>query len=160
MNCRSICCFHYQLLLLFISLLYLVIYVQKMLYILNRLSIIFQTTSDLMHTLLNILIYHNIQPYNTHINTQMHIGLHILGSGQDADSRSWIGFCESRVLGFCRFLEYLPLKKPLHFYPIVSRTDRTANSICYFVGFDIDKKAFVGRSDKNIYVDECTHKFQ
>ena len=100
------------------------------------------------------------EPSDFFLKYSHYLSLNILGRGQDAESRSWIGFCESRVLGFCRFLEYLPLKKPLHFYPIVSRTDKTANSICYFIGFDIDKKAFVGKSDKNIYIDECAYKFQ
>ena len=71
-----------------------------------------------------------------------------------------IGFCESRVLGYTRFLEYLPLKHPLHFYPVVSKTDKSNNSICYFIGFNIDSKQFIGKSDKSIYIDDCTSKFQ
>ena len=73
---------------------------------------------------------------------------------------TYTGFCESRVLGYTRFLEYLPLKHPLHFYPVVSKTDKSNNSICYFIGFNIDSKQFIGKSDKSIYIDDCTSKFQ
>ena len=40
------------------------------------------------------------------------------------------------------------------------KTDKSNNSICYFIGFNIDSKQFIGKSDKNIYIDDCTSKFQ
>ena len=100
------------------------------------------------------------EPSDFFLRYTHYLGCHIIGAGPDAESRSWIGFAESRVLGFSRFLEFLPLRHPLHFYPVVSRTDKSPNSVCYFIGFDIDMKAFEGKSDKNIYIDECVHKFQ
>ncbi len=78
---------------------------------------------------------------------------------QDPQSRSWLGFTESRVLGFLRFLEYLPLRHPLHFFPAVSKTDKSPNSLCYFIGFDVDKVALEAGADRNIHVDECAYKF-
>jgi poly(A) polymerase len=89
-----------------------------------------------------------------------YLGCHILASGTDAGCRSWVGYAESRVLHFCRLLEHLPLRAPLHFYPIVSRTDKAPTALCYFIGFDIDTQAFTGRSDKTIRIDECAARFQ
>jgi hypothetical protein len=102
------------------------------------------------------------EPSDFFIRYNHYLGCHIVGAGPDTEARSWIGYVESRLLGYCRFLEPLPLRHPLHFYPVMSRTDRSMHSVCYFIGFDVDAQAFVGvaPSDRHIYVDEATSRFQ
>ena len=80
------------------------------------------------------------------------------GTGDDEESRSWMGFVESRIGRLPQFLESLPLKHPIHFYPVPSKTQESANSICYFIGFDIDQK-LAARGDKNIHIDHCAYNF-
>jgi hypothetical protein len=81
------------------------------------------------------------------------------GTGDDEESRSWIGFVESRIGRLPQFLESLPLKHPIHFYPVPSRTQQSPNSLCYFIGFEIDQK-LAARGDKNIHIDHCAYNFQ
>ena len=83
---------------------------------------------------------------------------HILGAGEDEESRSWMGFVESRIGRITQQLETLPLKYPVHFYPVPSKTQKSAHSICYFIGFDIDPKLV--RADKNIHIDHAVYQFQ
>lgn len=83
----------------------------------------------------------------------------LTGTGDDEESRSWIGFVESRIGRLPQFLESLPLKHPIHFYPVPSRTQQSPNSLCYFIGFEIDQK-LAARGDKNIHIDHCAYNFQ
>lgn len=83
---------------------------------------------------------------------------HILGVGDDEESRSWMGFVESRIGRLPQNLETLPLKHPIHFFPKPSKTQKSSNSICYFIGFDIDPKLV--RSDKTIHIDQAVYTFQ
>ena len=69
-----------------------------------------------------------------------------------------MGFVESRIGRLPQFLESLPLKHPIHFYPVPSKTQQSKNSICYFIGFDIDQK-LAARGDKNIHIDHCAYNF-
>ena len=85
---------------------------------------------------------------------------HIVGTGEDNDSKSWIGFVESRIGRLTQNLEYLPLKHPIHFYPVPSKTQKSSNSICYFIGFEIDAKAVARSGDKNIHIDQAVFSFQ
>jgi poly(A) polymerase len=102
------------------------------------------------------------EPSDFFLRYSHYLGCHLIAGGQDAGSRSWLGYAESRVLHYCRALEYLPLRHPLHFFPIVSKTDKSPNALCYFIGFDVDMQAFAGRpsADRVISVDECTQRFQ
>lgn len=72
------------------------------------------------------------------------------------------GFVESRLLGFIRILDvdHLPLKPPVQLYPVSNKTQRSANSICYFVGFNVDLEALRQRGEKTINVDDSFNKFK
>ena len=83
---------------------------------------------------------------------------HIVGAGDDQESRSWMGFVEMRITRLPQQLETLPLKHPIHLYPRSSKTQKSANSICYFIGFDVDPKLV--RADKNINIDQAVYLFQ
>eukprot|EP01038_Epipyxis_sp_PR26KG_P008921 gene8921-12031_t len=85
---------------------------------------------------------------------------HIIGTGNDAESRSWIGYVESRLRRFIPALERLPLKRPIQLYPVTSKTQKSENSICYFIGFDLDLELISKMMDKNIHIDDCAGRFQ
>jgi poly(A) polymerase Pap1 len=86
-----------------------------------------------------------------------YLACNIIGTGDNAESRQWIGFVESRILSFAKLLEHLPLLPPIHLFPVVSKTQKSENSLCYFVGFEIDKKA-VNKRD-GVRVDVAAEKF-
>jgi poly(A) polymerase len=73
----------------------------------------------------------------------------IIGVGEDIESSSWIGFVESRIRRLPGFLDNLPIQQPVHFFPVKSKTEKSLNSICYFIGFDFDPELLV-LGDKDI----------
>ena len=76
----------------------------------------------------------------------------IIGIDDGIISRGWISYVEAKIRHMLRYISNLPIK-PIHFYPVVSRTSLSANSICYFIGFNIDKTRCRGnelRIDKGI----------
>lgn len=83
------------------------------------------------------------EPSDFFIKYNHYLALNIIGVGTDETSRSWMGYCESRIRFILKYLAYLPIK-PLHFYPVKSKTTVSANSICYFIGFNIDTVKFRG----------------
>lgn len=85
---------------------------------------------------------------------------HIVGNGENPESRSWIGFVESRLRRFIPFLETLPLKMPIQLYPVMSKTQKSNFSVCYFIGFNLDMDAISAMTDKNIHINECVYRFQ
>jgi poly(A) polymerase len=91
-----------------------------------------------------------------------YLACHIVGTGDNPESRSWMGFVESRIRRFIQppFLQTLPLLAPIHLHPVVSKTAKSANSICYFVGFHIDYDLISKFGDNNIHIDECVARFQ
>jgi poly(A) polymerase len=97
------------------------------------------------------------EPSDFFIKYAHYLACNIIGTGDNAESRQWIGFVESRILSFAKQLEYLPLMHPIHLFPIVSKTQKSENSLCYFIGFDIDKKAVNKR--EGVRVDISAQKF-
>eukprot|EP01034_Spumella_vulgaris_P023186 gene23186-29381_t len=91
-----------------------------------------------------------------------YLACHVVGTGQNSDSRSWIGFVESRIRRIVQYpyLENLPLKYPIQLYPVVSKTTKSDYSICYFVGFDLDLPQLAQMSDKNVHIDDVIFRFQ
>ena len=83
------------------------------------------------------------EPSDFFIMYDHYLTLNILANGDDADSKSWIGYCESRIRTFLSFIhrdESLSgIRRPLHLFPKSSKTLKSANSLCYFVGFNADK---------------------
>jgi poly(A) polymerase len=98
------------------------------------------------------------EPSDFFLKYNHYLACNIVGTGDDPESRSWIGFVESRILSFARYLEHLPLQHPIHQYALMSKTKKSDNSICYFIGFNIDQK-LAARVDKNIHIDDCANKF-
>lgn len=86
---------------------------------------------------------------------------HIVLTGDNADSRSWLGFVESRLRRLTQYpyLETLLIKKPIHLFPVVSRV-ATGLSECYFIGFDLDLDTLRASQDKNIHIDVVAQRFQ
>lgn len=73
------------------------------------------------------------------------------------------GFVEARIRKLPEFLEgqrgqRLPIKHPIHLYPVKFPTQKSPNSICYFIGFDMDAK-LVAKTDKNVYLSERVEQF-
>ena len=83
--------------------------------------------------------------------------LHIVGNDNSTESRGWTGFVESRIRTFLNVLEPLALST-LHLYPKGSKTQKSANSLCYFVGFEIDHARL--RSDKTIDFGAAVARFK
>lgn len=101
------------------------------------------------------------EPSDFYIKYQHYLQCHIIGTGDDVESRAWIGYVESRLLGLLTSLEYdrLPLQTPIHFYPEFSKTQKSAKSICYFIGFNVDREA-AAKTDGHIHIDDCVFKFR
>lgn len=101
------------------------------------------------------------EPSDFFIRYKHYLCCHIIGSGDDDESRSWIGFVESRIrhLSSPMYLGSLPIKRPIHLYPVVSRTIKSSKSVCYFFGFNVDDSK-LGRSHKELYLDDCISRFK
>lgn len=102
-------------------------------------------------------------PSDFFISYNHYLCCHIIGTGQDDASRSWMGFVESRIrhLSSPKYLgntHQYPIKLPIHFYPVVSKTQKSANSICYFFGFNVDN-AQLNRGRNELHLDECFSRF-
>ena len=63
-----------------------------------------------------------------------YLALHVVGIEDDLCSRSWVDYVESRIRNFLRYMEALPLEKPIHLYPARHETKKSKKSICFFVG--------------------------
>ena len=101
------------------------------------------------------------EPSDFYVKYSHYLQCHIVGVGDDVESRSWIGFVESRLLGLTQELERdrLPLLKPIHLFPEYRKTEKSAKSICYFIGFNIDHEA-AAKSDKHIHIDDSVLRFR
>ena len=106
---------------------------------------------------MNPLLFYKTDEYPPILQYSHYLQVNIVGIGDDPESRSWMGYVESRVRGFPQYLEGLPLQRPIHLYPVQSKTEKSANSVCYFIGFDVDKTRF--NPDKPLHVDSCTYNF-
>jgi poly(A) polymerase len=84
---------------------------------------------------------------------------HIIATGENEDSRSWIGFVESRLVRLPDYLQKLPLDT-LHLYPVRSKTSKSSNSCCYFIGFNIDHTRLKTKEDKVIPIDRAVSDFR
>lgn len=95
------------------------------------------------------------QPTDFFIRYQHYLCCHIVAFGDDEISRGWIGFVESRIRHFTsiKYLGSLPLLKPIHLHPVVSKTQKSQNSVCYFIGLNIDPKC------KSLYLEDCVNRF-
>ena len=74
-----------------------------------------------------------------------------------------LGFVEARIRKLPEFLEgqrgqRLPIQHPIHLHPVKFPTQKSPNSLCYFIGFDMDAK-LVARTDKNVYLSERVDQF-
>ncbi|RYG64477.1 hypothetical protein EON64_13915 [archaeon] len=91
-----------------------------------------------------------------------YLACHIVGSGENAESRSWVGFVESRIRRLTQYpyLEMLPLLAPIHLHPVVSRTTKSTFSLCYFIGFALDLQTLRDAGENDVRIDECVARFQ
>lgn len=84
----------------------------------------------------------------------------IIGAGNDMDSRSWMGFCESRLVALPRYLENSCTKNIIHLYPVAHKTSG-ANSFCYFIGFDFDDKyKKEDKAEVERIISQCCNEFE
>lgn len=84
----------------------------------------------------------------------------IIGTGDDSDSRFWMGFCESRLVALPRYLENSCTKNIIHLYPVAHKTSG-ANSFCYFIGFDFDDKyKKEDKADVERIISQCCNDFE
>lgn len=102
------------------------------------------------------------EPSDFFIRYSHYLACHIVGTGDNNESRSWTGFVESRIRRLVQYpyLETLPIRKPIQLYPVVSKTSKSAFSTCYFIGFDLDLDAIKDSADKNIHIDTVAYHFQ
>lgn len=102
------------------------------------------------------------EPSHFFVRYHHYLACHIIGTGDNAESRGWIGFVESRIRRFIQhpFLSTLPLLPPIHLHPVVSKTAKSVNSLCYFIGFNIDYDLIAKLGNNNIHIDDCVARFQ
>lgn len=89
-----------------------------------------------------------------------YLACHMIGTGKDPESIGWIAYVESRIRRFLPYLEDLPLQMPINLYPVLYPTAKSANSICYFIGFNIDYEAFEATGRKPLPINERVHDFK
>jgi poly(A) polymerase len=100
------------------------------------------------------------EPSDFYLRYPHYLCCQIIGDGDDEDSRSWIGYVESRVGRLSQSLERLPLKHPIHFFPRYSKSNKGGSSICYFIGFHLDHNhRLIQRGDKDIHIDSAVAEF-
>jgi poly(A) polymerase len=99
------------------------------------------------------------EPSDFFLKYSHYLACHIVGDGDSSRSRSWIGFVESRLrrLTVSPFLERLPLRTPIHLYP-VSHAD-SEHSVCYFIGFHIDYAQLEESGTKELFIDHVIAQF-
>lgn len=100
------------------------------------------------------------EPSDFFVKYSHYLQCHIVGNGENLESRSWIGFVESRLRRLIPYLEPLPLKRPIQLYPVMSKTQKSSYSFCYFIGFNLDSEAISEMADKNIHINESVYRFQ
>jgi poly(A) polymerase len=98
------------------------------------------------------------EPSDFFIAYTHYLVLNIIANGNDSLSRGWIGFVESRIRTFLNVIEPLALAPPIHLYPKGSKTQKSDNSLCYFVGFDVDHSRL--RADKTIDFNAAVSRFK
>eukprot|EP00605_Chrysophyceae_sp_TOSAG23-4_P001204 GSChrysophyteH1.ASY1.ANO1.1313.1 assembled CDS len=98
------------------------------------------------------------EPSDFFIRYNHYLSLNIVGTGDNLESRSWMGFVESYIRGFPQYLRVLPVENPIHLYPVQSKTAKSANSVCYFVGFNVDRTRF--KPDKPLNIEAAASRFQ
>ena len=117
---------------------------------------------ELTETIVKEKAWHKLfEPSDFFLRYSHYLACHIVGTGDNPDSRGWTGFVESRIRRLTQypFLETLPLQTPIHLYPLVSKTRTSSYSTCYFIGFNLDTERIKKLDDKNIYIDECVRRF-
>ena len=97
------------------------------------------------------------EPSDFFVKYSHYLQVNFVSTGDDEISKSWMGYCESDCQGFPQYLDALPLAKPIHLYPVQSKTQKSANSVCYFIGFDVDRERF--NPDKPLHVDVAAYNF-
>lgn len=102
------------------------------------------------------------EPSDFFIKYPHYLACHLVGTGENAESRSWIGFVESRIRRLIQYpyLETLPVSHPIQLFPIVSKTKKSDYSICYFIGFNLDLDLLRVMETKDVHIDECVARFQ
>jgi poly(A) polymerase len=102
-----------------------------------------------------------LEPTDFFIRYKHYLACHILGNGEDVESKGWIGFVEARIRRLPVILaQSFPLRAPVHLHPVVFKTQKSANSICYFIGFDVDVDSFQSIGIPELNFDDTTAKFQ
>ncbi len=98
------------------------------------------------------------EPSDFFIRYNHYLSINIIGTGDNMESRSWMGFCETFMRGFPQQLRGLPIANPIHLFPVQNKTAKSDNSICYFIGFNLDRERF--KSDKPLDIDFAANKFR
>jgi poly(A) polymerase len=98
-------------------------------------------------------------PSDFFIKYQHYLCCHIVAIGMDEISRSWMGFVESRIGKLSDYLQRLPID-PIHLYPVRSKTHKSPNSCCYFIGFNVDPSKFRPKDEKVVYIDRAVTSFR
>jgi poly(A) polymerase len=102
-----------------------------------------------------------LEPTDFFTRYKHYLACHILGNGEDVESKGWIGFVEARIRRLPVILaQSFPLRAPVHLHPVVFKTQKSANSICYFIGFDVDVESFQAIGIPELNFDDTTSKFQ
>jgi len=52
----------------------------------------------------------------------------------------------------------LPILNPIHLFPVQSKTNKSDNSICYFIGFNVDRAIF--KADRPLNIELCASRFK
>lgn len=98
------------------------------------------------------------RPSDFFIQYNHYLILNIIAVNNDPESRGWVGFVESRIRSFTSMIEQQAIIHPIHLYPKGSKTQKSANSLCYFIGFNIDTQKL--RADKTLDLQSAIARFK
>ena len=96
------------------------------------------------------------EPSDFFIRYNHYLSLNVVGTNDKQASKSWMDFVGVFVKSFPQHMRALPITNPIHFFPQPSKTTKSANSLCYFIGFSVDKQ----RYSKELCFDTCEARFK
>lgn len=98
------------------------------------------------------------EPSDFFIRYTHYVSCSIVGSGDDAPTRSWLGYVESRLRKFPTYLAMDESLVSVHLHPVVFRLSRAPKAYTYFIGFNVDASKIRGGS-KSVHLDDAISRF-
>ena len=98
------------------------------------------------------------EPSDFFVRYTHYVSCSIIGSGDDAPTRSWLGYVESRLRKFPTYLAMDESLVAVHLHPMVFRLSKAPKAYTYFIGFNVDATKIRGGA-KAVHLDDAISRF-